>query len=301
MHSTIKTAGKRILFSTGHYARRLSRDRFPGVAVLCYHGVTADADRSMPFAPLHVTEEQLDQHCRAIRTMAHPISLHDWLKASNTGAALPARPVLMTFDDGYRSVLTKARPILEQHGIPAIVFACTQPIERRTSLWYDAVARADGEQAVEGLKRATPDRWDAAVARVTVPLPDTDPEAVLRIEDIRALADAGIEIGAHTVSHPILANLPEERQKEEIEGCKESLERWTGREVRAFAYPNGQPAVDYTPTTTRMVRDAGFDSAFTTAPGFAGVEASALELPRFLMMRDVSAPELLHRLAHSWR
>ena len=71
--------------------------------------------------------------------------------------------------------------------------------------------------------------------------------------------------------------------------------------MRAFAYPNGRPELDYTRDTTRLLDEQGFDFAFTTRPGFASAVEPRLERSRFLMLASTSAPELAHRLAYSWR
>ena len=79
-------------------------------------------------------------HCRLIRDTCHPISLDDWRARREGRSALPERPVLITFDDGYRSVLTIAAPILAAYNLPAAVFVCTGPMADRRLLWFDDVA-----------------------------------------------------------------------------------------------------------------------------------------------------------------
>jgi hypothetical protein len=69
----------------------------------------------------------------------------------------------------------------------------------------------------------------------------------------------------------------------------------------AFAYPNGQPGEDYTTETVSLVKENGFEMAFTTRNGFATPGESPLEYSRFLMLADISAAELAHRLCYSWR
>jgi peptidoglycan/xylan/chitin deacetylase (PgdA/CDA1 family) len=108
------------------------------------------------------------------------------------------------------------------------------------------------------------------------------------------------EIGGHSSRHPILARASRERQREEIEGNLEAIRNWTGRPVRAFAYPNGRPGVDYNETTVELLAELGIDAAFTMRPSFARSGEPALERSRFLIVDEVSGAELAHRLAHTW-
>src|ERR1043166_1814796 len=105
---------KQGLRTVGHYRRALAQTTFPGVAVLCYHGVRADehVPDVLALRHLHVPVSTFEAHCRVIRECCDPISLDDWRAAANGGRPLPKRPVLITFDDGYRSVLMEATPIL---------------------------------------------------------------------------------------------------------------------------------------------------------------------------------------------
>jgi peptidoglycan/xylan/chitin deacetylase (PgdA/CDA1 family) len=90
---------------------------------------------------------------------------------------------------------------------------------------------------------------------------------MLTPENILNLQKNGIEIGAHTVTHPILTSLDDETARLEITAGKADLEEITGRPVRLFAYPNGKPGKDFDARHAAMVREAGFDAAFTTLPG----------------------------------
>src|SRR5262249_40344098 len=135
--------GKHALLRGGWYRRRLTRDAFPGVLVLCYHGLRSSGWRSdePSFPDLHMDEAAFDEHCRVLATACHPIGLDDWRDARAGKRPLPSRPVLVTFDDGYRSVFELARPILQRHGIPAVVFVCTDPVRDQQLFWFDAEAR----------------------------------------------------------------------------------------------------------------------------------------------------------------
>ena len=128
------------LLASGWYTGRLEHDAFPGVLALCYHGIReARSDTDMPFGNLHVAADTFDAQCRMIAESCHPIDLATFCQAQVTGRALPDRPVLVTFDDGYRSVFELARPILQRYKIPAAVFVCSEPVKRQRLFWFDAV------------------------------------------------------------------------------------------------------------------------------------------------------------------
>ncbi len=299
----VTQSGKRGLLALGHYRRALARARFPGVVVLCYHGIRADGwpAGSMPFENLHVRASTFEDHCRVVRDACDPISLDDWRAALAGRAPLPARPVLITFDDGYRSVLTIGAGVLAANRLPAVVFACTEPMERRRLMWFDAVAAREGEEAVQSWKSRGYGEWLDACASRTPAVGDDDPRALLTPAEVAALSrQTGIEIGAHTARHPILAHASAAEQRAEIEQSRTALERWIGTPVRAFAYPNGQPGVDYDATTTAIVDELGFDFGFTMRSSFARPTEHRLERSRFLVVAEVTAAELAHRLAYAW-
>lgn len=294
---------KRGLLAAGHYRRTLRRSRFPGVVVLCYHGLRGDDTPAgaMAFENLHVRESTFDAHCRVLRDMCDPISLDDWRASMAGRAPLPPRPVLLTFDDGYRSVLTLGAPVLKAHGLPAVVFVCSEPAERRRLVWFDDLAAREGEDAVEAWKAHPYGDWLKTCAANTHAVADDDPRALLRPDEVGQLSrQPGIEIGSHTARHAILSQATAAEQRAEIEDSRAAIARWTGRPVRAFAYPNGRPRVDYTATTSSLLDELGFDSAFTTRRAFATPDEPPLERSRFLMLAEVMAPELAHRLAYAW-
>lgn len=296
-------AVKRGLLTVGHYRRVLGRRRFPGVAVLGYHGLREDAAPAgaMAFENLHVRASTFEAHCRVVRETCDPISLDDWRAALSGGAALPPRPVLITFDDGYRSVLTIAAPILKDLGLPAVAFVCSDLVERRRLLWFDDLAAREGERAVGPWKTRPYAEWLAACAASPREVAVDDPRALMTPDDVGALSrQPGIEIGSHTARHPILAQATAAEQRAEIEESRAALERWSGRPVRAFAYPNGRPRIDYTDTTLALLGELGFDVAFTTQPAFATPGEPAFERSRYLIVAEVTAAELAHRLAYAW-
>jgi peptidoglycan/xylan/chitin deacetylase (PgdA/CDA1 family) len=299
----VGAALKQSLLSMGRYRRALERLTFPGVAVLCYHGVRDNdmANRTIPFQELHIRTSTFLSHCRLIRDTCHPISLDDWRQALAGRARLPERPVLITFDDGYRSVFRYAAPILASLELPAVVFVCSGPLADRRLLWFDEVAVRESEIAVERWKAKDYYVWRTECAQ-TSPIPDDDPRALMTIDELHALGRfKGIEIGGHTVWHPILSRASHDVQRDEIAHNLLALAEWTDRPVRAFAYPNGRPGIDYNGDTIEIMRECGIEMAFTTGEQFAGPDTEALELPRFLVRATINDAELAHRLAYSWK
>src|SRR6185312_1183545 len=109
-------------------------------------------------------------------------------------------------------------------------------------------------------------------------LPDN---LMMTSEQVRVMHNSGMEIGGHTASHPILAQMENSAACADIATGKEMLEDITRAPVRFFAYPNGKPGRDYLPDHVRMVRKLGFDAAVSTAPGAARKGSDVYQLPRF--------------------
>ncbi len=213
---------------------------------------------------------------------------------------LPHDAAAVTFDDGYRDVLLRADPILRELGIPATVFVPSGFAEARgrhqllphdrlyavawaarragrsLSAFGDSetaliLARAERMLAAAGPAGVVEDLIGAApaatLARIidlleaAVGMPELDDGArVLAPAEVRALADRGWEIGAHTIGHVVLTHEPLEEQRRQIVASKSALEKWSGRPCRYFAYCNGY----HSPTLVAELRRAGYDGAVTT-------------------------------------
>src|SRR4030095_14649566 len=106
-------------------------------------------------------------------------------------------------------------------------------------------------------------------------------DLMMRREQVRELHRAGMEIGAHTERHPILASLPLEHAKHEILAGRDELARIIQAPVDVMAYPSGQPTRDYGPEHVDIVRQANFRGAVTTAAGVARLGDDVFQLPRF--------------------
>lgn len=104
-----------------------------------------------------------------------------------------------------------------------------------------------------------------------------------------------VEIGAHTVTHPVLSACSSTAAQREIAGSRLVLERILGRPVTSFAFPYGGPA-DYGRDTVKIVQEAGFHCAYSTTPGIVGPGAKRFQLPR-VQVEDWTGEEFARRLA----
>jgi peptidoglycan/xylan/chitin deacetylase (PgdA/CDA1 family) len=209
------------------------------LAVLAYHAV----DDPDAFAA------QMDRLVR----LAVPVSLDDVRRAAADGRPLPPRSVLVTFDDGDRSVLTEGLPVLARRSIPAAVFVVPGLVGGDQPFWWQEahfLARHGG--TARSLLREPPD----ALVRRLRSLPDPDRRrslAELRVSasrraprrpqlttaDLRELRAGGVQIGNHTLGHPCLDRCDASTVRTEIAEAHHTLERWLGEAPTAFAYPDG--------------------------------------------------------------
>ena len=312
--SLLKSAGT--LFSTAGGPASL--------LVLIYHRVLPCADPLLPDEPDAVAfAAQMD----LIRQNFNILPLREAV-ARLARHELPARAVCITFDDGYANNCELALPILAQRGIPATVFVAPGFLSGGR-MFNDTVIEAlrhapeDFDLSDMGLGHYTLQDSQARVKAVSSILPvlkylpaaerlarasdiaeragSTLPSDLMMSEEqVRRLHRNGIEIGAHTVNHPILARLDDDTARREIAESKARLESITGSAVTSFAYPNGGPGADYTRRDVALAREAGFDLAVSTAWGAATASRDAFQIPRIAPW-DRTALRFGVRMARAYR
>jgi peptidoglycan/xylan/chitin deacetylase (PgdA/CDA1 family) len=279
------------------------------LSVLIFHRVLLEPD---PLLPGEMHAQRFDRVCRWLAQWLQVLPLEEAVKRLRDGS-LPARAAAITFDDGYADNHDVALPILQRHGLPATFFIATGFLDGGR-MWNDTVieslrlARSDTldlrairlpgltsidvgslgarqaavDRLLGAIKYLAPAQRDAAVTGVaTAAAVELPRELMLTSEQVRRLAEAGMGIGAHTVSHPILAALPPDAALDEVAGSKQTLEVLLQRPVPLFAYPNGKPHQDYSQQTLEVVRACGFSAALSTAWGAATSAGDLFQLPRF--------------------
>jgi peptidoglycan/xylan/chitin deacetylase (PgdA/CDA1 family) len=301
---------ERVAFSA-HLARAALAVASPAgararLSVLIYHRVRREPD---PLFPGEMDATRFDAQLRLLSRLFNVIPLRDAVPMLQAGT-LPARAACITFDDGYADNCEVALAILARHGIKAAFFVSTGYLDGGL-MWNDGI--------IESIRRARGRRLDltpiglrafpietfeekrAAIAELIAHTKYLDPserekrcaairdvanvdvprDLMMRSDQVRALHDAGMDIGGHTVSHPILVRIDKEEARREIAEGKCALETIIGAPVRHFAYPNGMPGVDYGRAHVDIVREVGFDAAFSTAWGAASRRSDMFQLPRF--------------------
>ena len=141
--------------------------------------------------------------------------------------------------------------------------------------------RGTAKKIVLHLRRMQPEdrrrHTDRLACAIGAELPNS---LMLSSEQLIKLHKGGMEIGAHTVSHPILANLPNDLAADEIRNSRRCLEEIVGSRVFGFAYPNGQPGIDYGKLHVEAVTMAGYTYAVSTARGTSSAATDRYQLPR---------------------
>ncbi|MET9401153.1 polysaccharide deacetylase family protein [Kitasatospora sp. NPDC002965] len=229
------------------------------LAVLAYHGVDDP----------QVFTLQMERLVR----IARPVSLPAVVQAVRTGRRLPARSVLVTFDDGDRTVLSEGLPVLTRLGIPAAAFVVTDLVDGDRPFWWTEAAflAAHGGTAhrladcppgavVRRMKTLADHDRRAALAelRETATEPAPRQEQLTR-EDLRTLRRHGVEIGNHSAGHACLDRCDDDTVRDEIARAHDTLTGWLdGEPPTAFAYPNGN--VD--PRADAELRRLGYHVGF---------------------------------------
>lgn len=290
------------------------------LSVLIYHSVVPERDFMRPGVP---TAGQFKWQMQLLKRHFNVLPLGQAVLLLRDGH-LPPRAACVTFDDGYADNLTVAAPIMQQLDIPATFFIATGYLDGGR-MWNDTVIETlrnyPGEQldlsamdlavyALSTLEERRTTAYDiinrikyleehqrntlvTAIGSMTENLPTN---LMLTRDQVRNLRQLGMEIGGHTVSHPILARLTDERAREEIGAGKADLERIFSEPVQLFAYPNGRRGVDYNNNHVEHVRDAGFTAAVSTDHGVSDRRTDLLQLPRFTPW-DRTTPRFLLRMA----
>jgi peptidoglycan/xylan/chitin deacetylase (PgdA/CDA1 family) len=298
----------------GHFPLKTIIDRlgrWRGVLILNYHRVGDGSLEPWDRALWSATADELDAQLHAAARWADVIDPDELVDAVH---ARSGRRLMLTFDDGYRDNYEIAFPVLRSHGVRAAFFLATGFLDRPKAPWWDEMAWMVNHatpQVIEtgdwfpgNLSLRQSDK-QASIAKLVAHyklLPDTDGERFLEHvaqatgsgrcppecaaglwmtwDMARDLRSAGMSIGGHTVTHPVLARLSADRQREEIASCAYRLHDELKIKMTSFAYPVGSPDT-FTDLTKRILRECEVETAFSFHGGYAAPSSmDPLAVPR---------------------
>lgn len=272
-----------------NWAGLAGQDERPVARILMYHGT-----------PRH-DAAALERELRWLKRRFHIVPLRAIVAAATNGGALGSK-VALTFDDGLRSNVEVAYPLLHRLAIPATFFVCPGLVDRARWLWTHEMRRrlsrlspgarrelAQEWQAPEGitefvrwmkkLDSAPRQRIEARVREATADFTPTPAERdqfdLADWKELRRVDPAIVTIGSHTSTHSILRGTSAAELESEVRDSRRQLERTLERPVDTFAYPNG----DLDPASDACVRK-NYRVAVTTANGWVARGADAHRLPR---------------------
>jgi peptidoglycan/xylan/chitin deacetylase (PgdA/CDA1 family) len=262
--------------------------------ILAYHRIVdMGPEHDFPFDPelVSATPDDFRAQMEYVATHFNAVTFRDVLRAADGEIALPSRPIIITFDDGYLDNYTHAFPILRELGLPATIFVATGYVGAAVTetYWYDhlayAIYRSEPGPFVLGTTRyelgdiPSRRRIAAAAIRFLRGVPDAVRRAHLASlagrldyeiqesdrdlsrpmdwQQIAELHEAGIEIASHTVSHPALAQCDDEVLAYELWESRRELESRLGAPVEVIAYPFGGPG-EYDARVMRTAAQSGY-------------------------------------------
>lgn len=212
-----------------------------GLPILTYHKIRVRPWRAR-LKGLYVSPRLFDRQLQELR--------QDGFRSATLDEAVhpaggPPRGIVITFDDGWRSVFENALGPLATHGFRAVHFLVADTIGR-TNEWNRPSGGAE--------------------------------EPMMDVHQVRDWLAAGHEIGSHTLTHPFLSRIPRGAARREIHDSRKKLEDLFGRPVPHFCYPYG----DFDPAVRDLVIEAGYQSACSTNFGVVGVGSDGFALERIM-------------------
>lgn len=228
--------------------------------ILMYHKIQPQRDEHTDLA---VTVDAFRAQVEYLRRRGYrSLPLSELAQAVHRRVSVPVRSVVFTFDDAYRSVLEYAQPILAAAGFTATIFVASGAVGKY-NFWDE----------------------DKNVPRTEC----------LDLKGLQALAQAGWEIGSHTVTHANLGELAAEPLRRELEESKRDLQAWLGCRVQALSYPYGV----WNAAVRAAAEKAGYTSACAISPDTASVTSDLLALRR-IYVKPGDSPAVFGRKCSGW-
>ena len=295
-----------------------------GLTILMYHRVLPRTHcLDYPLQALVIPVEAFEQQMAWLASHCEVLPVRDAVQQLQSGRSSARPKVAITFDDGYADNFEHAAPIMEAQGLRGTFFVTSGFVETGAPLWFDrAAALWDGmgepgkaklmarlqsgcasleegmgsefghfriEDWMAALKEMATNERDRFLQEVTAQLaspPEVGLAVAMQPGHLAKLHQAGHEVAAHSVTHPILPTLSDDALLEELTVSRDQVADWIHDEVVGFCYPNG----DYDDRVAAAAEAAGYRYACATTPGLNLRTANLLCLHR----RSVTMQRTMH-------
>lgn len=266
--------------------------------VIMFHKVVEKIKEDATY-PESISLELLDEVFAYIKKAYTVYTLKDLVQYRLTNDSYPSNAIVLTFDDGFCSFQDSVLPLLKKHELKATVFICPLLIEQNTTIWPELLADASENNSLMGFNQSKLPELIAQLKTLSTSERDNATtelfqhdycferialnkhRQLMTWEDLKGVISSGlVEVGSHSMSHPILSKETDEDAMFEIEESKKLIEKRLGLPVVSFCYPNGQ-ADDYTFKHVNMLKNTGYLCAVNSTFGLLQKADSCYEIPRF--------------------
>jgi peptidoglycan/xylan/chitin deacetylase (PgdA/CDA1 family) len=299
------------------------------LTVLAYHRVLDIDSETYPYDEdiVSVSIDEFDWQMRYVKAHFDVVTFADFHAATKQGQ-LPERPLIVTFDDGYRDNCTHAFPVLRLHDLPATVYLTTGLIGSSAVFWFEKIAfwikrserssfrfgikdpvevhlgaqRREALETVQSALKLADEQEHAQLMgqleeQIGQPLEERHLVEVLSWDEVSDMHRGGIEFGSHSVSHLNLAKISGEYLTAELQDSKRAIESKLGCGVLTVSYPIGMPWA-YSGDVCAKARHAGFEFGVSYVDGTNALGAlDPFGLKRMHVERDTDRALFRARLA----
>jgi peptidoglycan/xylan/chitin deacetylase (PgdA/CDA1 family) len=276
-------------------ARALSARR---ARILMYHNFSGPGGTTPGALSTEAMRAQFDYLRRHYRV----VPLLQVAEQLASAKGLDSHTVALTIDDGRRDFYQFMFPLLKEFKFPATFFVVSSFIRGEDWIWTDKalwlskqpnppaqLTQGKLDEVFRSLNRMRPEARNAQIqamaasAGIAIPARPPAKYAACSWTELREMADSGlVDVGSHTVTHPILSSITDEESWQELSGSRREIEDGIGRKVGSFCFPNGMPG-DYRPTQVGQIADAGYACSVVASFGLVGRDADRFRLPRIGM------------------
>ena len=242
-------------------------NRIKGARIIYYHEV----DKNI-----------FEKHIKYIRQNYDIISLDELLECIKNDKIIPDNSVIITFDDGYKSLYYNVYPIVKKYKIPITIYVVPDVVNKKIPFWWDVIDNIKKIDKnipnVTQLKNMPNEEKEKIVNSYRDEKPDLYAEHnSLDWNQINEMIESKlVSIQSHSSTHPILTQMSYDEVSVEIKKSKQNIQDKTGTEVVHFAYPSGKFVEEYIP----LLEEHGYESAVILKPGIISRKTNPYLLAR---------------------